>query len=66
LNIITEYPAWMIVFCIVAGIAYSAILYYKNRRNDFSPLLSKLMSLFRFLAIFFIAFLFAQKGGFLY
>lgn len=47
----------MIVFCIIAGIAYSAILYYKNRRNDFSPLLSKLMSLFRFLAIFFIAFL---------
>ncbi|NVN94993.1 MAG: hypothetical protein HXX18_06885 [Bacteroidetes bacterium] len=57
MNIITEYPAWMIVFCIIAGIAYSAILYYKNRRNDFSPLLSKLMSLFRFLAIFFIAFL---------
>ncbi len=57
MNIITEYPAWMIVFCIIAGISYSAILYYKNKRNDFSPLLSKLMSLFRFLAIFFLAFL---------
>jgi len=57
LNIITEYPAWMIVFCVIAGIIYSAILYYKNKHNDFSPLLTKLMAFFRFLAIFLIAFL---------
>ncbi len=47
----------MIVFCIIAGIAYSAILYYKNKHNDFSPLLSKVMAFFRFLTIFLIAFL---------
>jgi len=57
LNIITEYPAWMIVFCIVSGILYSAILYYRNKNNDFPPLLTKVMAFFRFLTIFLITFL---------
>ncbi|MFZ4411892.1 MAG: hypothetical protein ACOYOV_02320 [Bacteroidales bacterium] len=57
MNITTEYPAWLIVFCIIVGIAYSAILYYKNKRNEFSPLFIKVMAFLRFLAIFFLAFL---------
>ena len=57
MNITTEYPAWLIVFCIIVGIAYSAILYYKNKRNEFSPLFNKVMAFLRFLAIFFLAFL---------
>lgn len=47
----------MIVFCIIAGGVYTAVLYYKNKHNEFPPLLVKVMAFFRFLAIFLIAFL---------
>jgi hypothetical protein len=47
----------MIIFCVFAGVAYAAILYYKNKHNDFSPLLIRTMAFLRFIAIFLIAFL---------
>jgi len=47
----------MIILCLLAGITYSAILYYRNKRNDFSPLLIKVMALLRFISIFIICFL---------
>lgn len=57
MNISTEYPAWMIVLCFIAGLSYSAIMYYRNKRNDFSPLLIKVMALLRFTSVFIISFL---------
>ncbi len=57
MNIVTDYPAWFFIFCIIAGIAYSAILYYKDKKHDFSPLLIKSMAAFRFVSVFLISFL---------
>lgn len=57
LNIVTESPGWLIIFCLLAGLAYSGALYYKNRKEDFSPLTLKLLAAFRFVAVTIIAFL---------
>lgn len=57
LNIVTESPGWFIIFCLLAGLAYSALLYYKNSKEDFNPLTLKLLAAFRFIAVTIIAFL---------
>lgn len=57
LNIVTEYPAWFIILCILLGAIYSVVLYYKNRSEEFKPLTNKLLAVFRFLSVTLIAFL---------
>ena len=57
MNIVTDYPAWYFIFCVITGIAYTAILYYKDKKHDFSPLLIKLMAALRFVSVFLISFL---------
>jgi len=57
LTIVTEYPFWFIIFCILAGVLVSGILYYKNSKENFSPSLRKLLALMRFLSVTSIAFL---------
>ncbi len=57
MNIVTEYPGWFIILCILLGLLYSGMLYYKNRKEDFSSLTVKLLAAFRFLAVTIIAFL---------
>lgn len=47
----------MIVFCIIAAAIYTAIMYYRNRRMDFPPLLTKIMAILRFASVFLISFL---------
>ena len=57
MNIVTEYPGWLVILCILLGIVYAAILYFRNRKEDFSVLVRRILPVFRGLAIFLIAFL---------
>lgn len=56
LNFIFDYPWWFIIFCLLAGTAASALLYYKNRSDDFSLLQKRLMAAFRFVVISLLSF----------
>jgi hypothetical protein len=57
LNIVTEYPGWLVLLCILVAIVYAAILYFRNRDEDFPTLVKRVLPVFRGLAIFLIAFL---------
>ena len=58
MNIITEYPLWFILFCIVAGIIYSGILYYRDKKlSELSVWLVRLMAVFRFFSVTILSFL---------
>jgi hypothetical protein len=53
------YPSWCIIFCLLLGGAYAAVLYYRDRTFDESNNQAKLfkwgMATFRFLAVTIIA-----------
>jgi hypothetical protein len=56
LNFIFEYPLWFVLLCLVAGASASALLYYKNKTDDFSLLQKRLMAAFRFVVISLLSF----------
>jgi hypothetical protein len=57
-NIVTSYPAWFIIFCILAGLVYAFVLYYRERKLEELPKwLRYIMAFFRFLVVTIIAFL---------
>ncbi len=55
--IITEYPLWFLLFCVVFGAAVSVLLYLRNSKYNFTPNLKRILALIRFIAISVIAFL---------
>jgi hypothetical protein len=58
LSIITEAPAWYLLFCILAGLVYAGVLYYREARlKEISLWLRSVMGVFRFIVVFFLAFL---------
>ena len=58
MNIVTEYPIWFILFCVVAGIIYSGILYYRDKKlSELSVWLVRLMAAFRFFIVTILSFL---------
>ncbi|TND09018.1 MAG: hypothetical protein FD123_1872 [Bacteroidetes bacterium] len=58
IRIITEAPLWFIVFCLLAGAVYAAVLYYRDQRMaDAAPWLRKLMAGLRFMTVSILAFL---------
>lgn len=57
-NITFEYPTWFIIFCVLAGLLYAGILYYKdNRFQEQGKWLNYGLGAARFLSTFFIALL---------
>ncbi len=56
-EIITEYPSWFLIFCLIISAAITALLYYKNNRYNFSLLVKRALAAIRFVAITIIAFL---------
>lgn len=57
-NITFEYPAWFVIFCVLAGLLYAGILYYKdNRFQEKGNWLNFALGAVRFLSTFFIALL---------
>lgn len=58
ISIITESPWWLVTLCILAGVAYSVILYYRDSRfSDVSAITIRVMAVFRFLSVFILCFL---------
>ena len=57
INILFDYPAWLIILCILCGLVYSGILYYRNTSADFSPFWKRLLAVFRFLSVTLLALL---------
>ncbi len=58
MNIVTEYPIWFSFFCIIAGLAYSSVLYFRNKKlNEISVFIIRLIAIFRFVLITLLSFL---------
>ncbi|MEI6059960.1 MAG: hypothetical protein WCR72_04590 [Bacteroidota bacterium] len=56
-SLITSYPVWFVLLCVLAGAAYAALLYYREKNNDFSILTTRTLILLRAIAVSLIAFL---------
>jgi len=57
LEILTQYPQWFIVFCVLAGIIYAVSLYVKDKQTeDFHTILKLVISFLRFIAVSALAF----------
>ncbi|MBM3437072.1 MAG: hypothetical protein FJY07_12755, partial [Bacteroidetes bacterium] len=56
-SIVTEYPLWFLVVCILAGIAYAAILYYRELKNEFTDSLKWTLAVLRSVTVALISFL---------
>lgn len=57
MNLITEYPLWFSLFCLLAGFVYSFILYKKDKSlSELSIWLVRLMATFRFIVITILCF----------
>ena len=58
INIITEFPLWFSIFCVLLGGVYTFVLYRKEEKfSEIKPWLVKLMAAFRFLLVTILAFL---------
>ncbi|MBL4669405.1 MAG: hypothetical protein JKY30_09105 [Flavobacteriales bacterium] len=58
INIITEQPLWLSIFCILLGAIYAVVLYRKETKfSETASWLVKLMASFRFLLVAILAFL---------
>lgn len=58
LNITFEYPAWLIIVCLLAGIGYAIALYYRDKATaEFSTWARRGLFALRSVAVFFIALL---------
>lgn len=55
--ILTEYSLWLSLICILTGVSFSLLLYYKNREIDFGKKNLKLLYFLRGLSISLITFL---------
>lgn len=56
MGIVTAYPGWFFLFCILAGAAYSFLLYFHVKKEELAVWQLALMSAFRFFAVTIIAF----------
>jgi len=56
-NIITGYPIWYILLCILSGILASMILYFRESKSEFPQWLKRLLGINRFVLVSLIAFL---------
>lgn len=58
INIITDYPLWFSIFCVLLGAVYTFVLYRKEEKfSEVASWLIKTMALFRFLLVTILAFL---------
>jgi hypothetical protein len=57
-SIITEYPAWFTIFCLLAGAAYALLLYWRSSlSSDLSKTVLRLLAAFRFVVVSVLCFL---------
>lgn len=56
-SLYTDYPLWLLIFCVLAGAAYSFVLYRKEKRFSETPQWVRIsLPVLRFVAVTFIAF----------
>ena len=56
IHIVTGYPLWFVIFCLLLGALYAAALYYKENKNEFSVTIKRVMAVLRLISVAFIAF----------
>jgi hypothetical protein len=53
-----QYPAWMILLCVLLGLAYALVLYYRDKRfKEFGKWINRLLAILRFLTVTLLALL---------
>jgi len=57
LGLLTDYPAWFILFCLFLGVVYAFFLYFRSDKESTAPWLRMLLAFLRFTAVFLISFL---------
>jgi hypothetical protein len=57
ITIITEYPLWFLIFCILLGTGVAFILYYRNKKYNVPEKFIWLLSALRFISVTILAFL---------
>lgn len=58
INIATELPIWLVFFCLIAGFAYSFLLYKNDARfNEVKPIVKQTMFISRFVLVSILSFL---------
>ncbi|MEI6900179.1 MAG: hypothetical protein WCL00_09890, partial [Bacteroidota bacterium] len=57
MGIVTDYPFWFILICLLTGGAYSFFLYFRTKNGELEPWLVWVMAILRFTSVFFISFL---------
>ncbi|MCX6248205.1 MAG: hypothetical protein NTW10_10750 [Bacteroidetes bacterium] len=57
MGIVTEYPSWFLLFCLLLGAGFAFLLYFRTRKDDISHWVVWLMTGFRFLTVTLISFL---------
>lgn len=55
MNIVTEYPLWFIIFCLLAGLGYAYFL-YRKRTPELKPVLHYLLFAVRFVVVSLLCF----------
>ena len=56
MNITTTYSPWFIILCLLAGGLYASVLYFKNRKEEFSKSLIRILFSVRFAMVALICF----------
>lgn len=56
-NIIFDYPFWFLLLCVLCGLLYSALLYYRNTKDGFHVAYKWVLAIARFIAVTVIALL---------
>ncbi|MEZ5083386.1 MAG: hypothetical protein R2750_08055 [Bacteroidales bacterium] len=56
-RITIDFPFWFYALCIMAGFIYAFILYYRAKKNEFSPALRWVLAILRGVVVSIIAFL---------
>ena len=54
-NLIISYPYWFLLLAVAAGLAYSAILYFRNNANKLNLFWTVLLAVLRFISVFLLA-----------
>jgi hypothetical protein len=57
INIITEYSLWFGMLCLLLGLGYAFLLYYREKHHEFKKLTIRIMFAMRTLSVALIAFL---------
>lgn len=58
MSIVTEYPSWMILLCLLAGLLFSGVLYFRDKKfPDLARWILRSMAILRFLVVSFLCFM---------